>query len=150
MDEARHTRLVGALTREAGGRMQPIDADEAPVRSLEELAVENAVEGCVGETWAALQATWQASHAPTAQLRAIFAEIARDEAAHAELARDLHRWLTSRLDAAAIDRVDRARHAAWERLDRQLDVDEELVRSLGLPDREAATRLARGLRTALA
>lgn len=34
--------------------------ERAPVRSLEDIAVENAVEGCVRETFGALVGAWQA------------------------------------------------------------------------------------------
>jgi hypothetical protein len=46
-------------------------------RSLESIAIENAVEGCVNETWAALVATLQAAHATDPELRAVMSSTPR-------------------------------------------------------------------------
>jgi hypothetical protein len=68
-------------------------AVSAPVqRSLEQLAVENAVEGCVRETYGALLATWQARAAAEPRVRAMMAAVAVDETRHAQLAWDLDAW----------------------------------------------------------
>jgi len=148
-DELVHARIIGGLARQAGGACQALRFDAPPHRSLEALAIENAVEGCVGETWSALLATWQATHAPTAELRATFTRIARDETRHAELARDLHTWAVQRLDPDARDRVARAFDQAWERLEHSLS-EHAALPALGLPDRDQAHTLARGLRAACA
>ncbi len=61
-------------------------------RSLEELLVENAREGCVNETYAAVVATHQAANAPTPGLRRALRAIAADERGHADLAHRVHAW----------------------------------------------------------
>ncbi|MCY1008004.1 hypothetical protein OV079_21085 [Nannocystis pusilla] len=71
------------------------------VRSLEALARENAVEGCVRETFGALVARYQASVAADEPLRRLFAAIAEDELDHAALAWDVATWLNGQLDEAA-------------------------------------------------
>jgi hypothetical protein len=78
---------------------EPVHHDFAPgsVRSLFEIALENAREGCVAETWAALVAHVQAQRAPTARARRQFRRIAADETRHAGLAWDLHRQLSDAL-----------------------------------------------------
>jgi hypothetical protein len=60
-------------------------APAPPARSLEELAVENAVEGCVRETYGALTAIWQARTAKDPSVAAAVRRIARDETRHAAL-----------------------------------------------------------------
>src|SRR5690606_15396153 len=76
-DEVRHARLLGALA-EAGGASSSLAARrrDLPARSLLELALENAVEGCVHETFAALMAMHQARHASDPALREAMAAIA--------------------------------------------------------------------------
>jgi hypothetical protein len=97
-DEIRHARVMRAEALRRGA--EPVRHDFAPggARSLFEIALENAREGCVAETWAALVAHVQAQRAPTARARRQFRRIAADETRHAELAWDLHRHLSDALD----------------------------------------------------
>ena len=134
---------------EAGGRCQPLVFGDTPERSLEALAIENAVEACVGETWSALVASWQAIHAPSEELRSTFSKIASDETRHAELARDLHAWAMDRLDADAQGRVHAAAEAAWDRLVAHLHGFDGPT-SLGLPEPDQALALVGALRAAVA
>jgi hypothetical protein len=107
-DEVRHARVMSALARRHGGVPAPVRVERRPLRPLEEVALENAVEGCVRETYGALVATWQASVAPDRRVRAAMARIARDETRHAELAWDVMRWAETRLSPASRRRVTRA------------------------------------------
>ncbi|MCB9761520.1 MAG: ferritin-like domain-containing protein [Alphaproteobacteria bacterium] len=114
-DEVAHTRLFAALVgRDARdfAAMQQIDVRP----DLFEAALHNAVEGCAGETWAALSAHWTAAHATDPALRAAHLQIARDEADHAQLAWDLHAWFVAQLSPAQRARVDAARDEALARL----------------------------------
>jgi rubrerythrin len=81
-----------------------------------EVALNNAVEGCVYETWAACLATHQAVTAPDAVLRRIFAKIARDEVRHAQLAWDLHEWFLTQLSPEEAQQVQAAQHQAMAAL----------------------------------
>lgn len=87
-DEIKHTQVMVALAHRHGVRpsapvIEQVDA------SLVERAIENVVEGCVGETVAALHAALIATHAEDASVRAAFAQIAIDETRHALLSYDL-------------------------------------------------------------
>jgi len=62
---------------------------------LLELARLNAREGCVLESFAALQVAWQARCVAHPQLALELAQIALDEASHAELAWDVDAWLAT-------------------------------------------------------
>lgn len=107
VEERHHTHVFRALLGEAPPSLDaPTVAFED--RSLEALLVENAVEGCANETYAALVATHQARFAPTEALRATFAEIATDERRHADLSHRIHRWGVARLDLRARARVETA------------------------------------------
>jgi hypothetical protein len=111
-DEIRHARATRALARRAGERPQGLAPAHAPQRSLEAIAHENAIEGCVRETFGALLATYQADAATDPLVRAAMKRIGRDETRHAALSWQVQRWLEARLDPEARARVRRARSAA--------------------------------------
>jgi hypothetical protein len=145
-DEERHARVMGALAARRGATVPAVAI--APLdepRALAALAVENAVVGCVEETWAAVVATWQARRAHGAEVRRALARIAADEAGHAELAWEVARALDGRLPAGARAEVLAARRAAVEELRVAVDreVDPRLVREAGLPGREVARAMLR-------
>lgn len=115
-DEIRHARAMGTWTRRCGASPHDPRVKKPRARSLEAMAIENAVEGCVNETFGAILLAWQAKLAPSATLRRAFGKIARDEAEHAALGWSVARWADSRLDRAARTRVRRARSRAIEAL----------------------------------
>ncbi|MCB9792525.1 MAG: ferritin-like domain-containing protein [Alphaproteobacteria bacterium] len=149
-DEIAHARQVRRLAVTRGARVLPAAQVRFPPRDLEAIAVENAVEGCVGETWAALQAVHQARMAEDPQIRVAMARIAEDETRHAELARDLHAWFLSRLSPEAGARVEAARLEAWARLKRAAAEKAAGPEDLGLPSPEHAAWLLDGLAEAWA
>ena len=111
-DEVRHARACEQLARRHGAACSQVVTAPAPRRSLLELAVENAAEGCTRETAGAAVAAWQARTSADPAVRAALATIAREETRHAELAWALQRWLAPRLtrgERAAV--VDAARCA---------------------------------------
>jgi hypothetical protein len=150
-DEVVHARLMGRIALARGARPRRPRLEAIPPRSLEALATENAVEGCVRETWAALEATWQAAHADDPAVRAAMQRIAVDETRHAELSRDLDAWLATRLSPAASARVRGARTRAVAALQRGLAERRApaATRALGLPAPATARRLLTGLHAAL-
>jgi hypothetical protein len=139
-DEARHARLTRRLARARGAAPPPVRARRARPRGLTAFAVENAVEGCVNETWAAAVVLHQAVAAAEPEVRAALAEIAADEIRHAELAHAVHAWAWERLDAPGRARVRRARAAAVARL-----TEARYPAVLGLPDAVGAATLHAGM-----
>ncbi|HTL36443.1 MAG TPA: ferritin-like domain-containing protein [Kofleriaceae bacterium] len=115
-DEIRHARMMNAMAARFGGKPPMANVDAPKPRSLEDMAIENAVEGCVRETWGAIVAMWQAERARDRELRAAFRSISKDEARHSALAWAVDSWLSTRLDAAAQKRVADARHHAVREL----------------------------------
>jgi hypothetical protein len=145
-DEVAHARLVGTLAAARGTEVPTPRFAPVPERSLLEVAVENAVEGCVREVWAASLAHWQATHAENAQIRAIMAPIARDEARHGDLARALHAWAMTQLDAEGQAQVLAAREAAVEELLASLGAPVQAgLEPIGLPSPEEALRLGEAM-----
>jgi hypothetical protein len=51
-DEVRHFAAMSGLAVWFGAQVARVEVTDVPVRALAEIAVENAVEGCVRETWA--------------------------------------------------------------------------------------------------
>jgi len=144
-DEIRHARLLTGLSLRMGAlpRRPQIDLPPEP-RSLEELAVENAAEGCGREAFGALVNAWQAEHAEDADVRAVMRSIVPDEQAHARASQELHELLAPRLTLAARRRAKEAREQALLALSAD-PLPELQRRRLGLLDaaraREAALRL---------
>lgn len=131
-DEVRHARTMADLARARGGVVPTVEVGTPTSRSLEAMALENAVEATVFETWSALSAWHQANAAADPELRAAMRTIADDETRHAELARDLHTWFLSQLDDDAIARVEAARDAAIAALRARM-TEEPAIPGLGLP-----------------
>ncbi|MCA9712063.1 MAG: ferritin-like domain-containing protein, partial [Myxococcales bacterium] len=84
MDEVAHAQAMRRLARARGATVQEPSFGALVVRDLETIATENAVEGCVRETWAAPEAAHQAQTAADPELRAVMAQSAADETRHAE------------------------------------------------------------------
>lgn len=142
-DEVRHARMTRALARRHGGTWQePVVCEQSP-RDLEAMAIENAAEGCVRETFGALIATRQAAAANDPVIRAAMARIARDETRHAALAHAVDGWAQRRLNAAARARVAAARRSAADALRADAaDPDTVFRAALGLPTAAEARALA--------
>ena len=150
-DERRHATLVTDLAQRHGAEVPAVSIAPTPTRDLLALAVENMVEGCVRETWAALSAAHQARHAHSLELRDLYASIAADEANHAELAWSIHTWLFGQLTAPNQAMVAAARRLAIRQLHTSLATraDEPELLALGIPDRPTALHLLTGLDAAL-
>jgi len=151
-DERRHARVAAAFARRFGaGALPPVEIDAVAAPSLETLALANAREGCVLETYGAVVTQWQSRTAGDRVVRRAFVNIARDELRHAELAFAVARWLHARLDAVARRRVRDLQRATADELARDVDRDSDprLVAALGLPDRDAALGLVADLRARL-
>lgn len=146
-DEERHARIMRRLAARHGERVTRARVRATKERSLEAMAIENAVEGCVNETYGAALLAWQAAHAPTAELRASFARIARDERRHAALSWAVDAWARATLDEAGRKRVARAKARAVRRLiDRTIHrKNEAFVASAGRPTRAVARAIAERL-----
>jgi hypothetical protein len=98
-DEERHTDMTALLARHRGvlPRMPEPPQTVAPARTLFEVALENAVEGCIRETYGAVQGLVEARTSRDATMRRAMQSIATDECRHAELAWAVHAWAMPRL-----------------------------------------------------
>jgi hypothetical protein len=142
-DERRHARIASSLARRFGVTVAPVEREVVEARGVEALALENAVEGCVRETWGALIALRQATQASEPSVRAAMGRIARDELRHAELAWAIDAWLRPRLTEPQQKRVRAARAAALAELagDVAWPLPYAERQRLGLPSAREASHL---------
>ena len=119
-DEVRHTVMMSRLARRFGGTPRAFEAPPASAtRSLFAIAVENAVEGCVRETYGAVVGLVEARVSRDPDVRRSMRSIAADECRHAELAWAVAAWVLPRLTAAERDAVERATQDAVAGLRRE-------------------------------
>jgi hypothetical protein len=135
LDEVRHAQLaLGIAAEYAGkrldlGRLDVAGALSGPM-TLEAITVATVVEGCVGETLAAMEAEATAAVAGP-RVRGALSVIAEDEARHAELAWAFVRWaadvggaaLRARIRAAFAQALEQVRAEAIEAAGEADDVD---------------------------
>jgi hypothetical protein len=111
-DETAHTKLCFALASAYAGRAVgpgPLDiSNSLHVTSLADIVDLVIAEGCFGETSAALEALEAAETATDPVIEAAYAQIARDEQRHAELAFRFVRWALERDPEAVKPRVVQA------------------------------------------
>ena len=143
LEELQHTRITSSLAREFGATPRVPEVTERPLRTLFELALDNATEGCVRETFGALVAQHQAMRAQDPRIREAMTVIARDELRHAELSWALNEWAESQLAEEDREKLRAARNAALEKLRVELEteVDDALVREAGMPSAAVAQQL---------
>lgn len=142
-DEVRHAKQMKEAAERYGGVVPSPQVMPMKMRSLEEIALDNAVEGCVRETFGALVGMWQSRFAQDPALRRVMRQIAADEARHAELSWAIDAWARTRLSSEAISRMEAAQKEAIAALSAEAHREEEpaLVAMLGLPDRNASLAL---------
>jgi len=151
LDEIRHTRSMAALSARFGGVARPPSIEPAHERPRFAMALENAVEGCVRETYGALVAHHQALAAHDPEVRAALTVIAEDESRHAELSWRIARWLEPTLGEGEQAALHAARAAALAELvaTRDPGLSASELRTLGMPSAEVALALLRQLGAAL-
>ncbi len=136
-DEVLHARLTGELATRFGGRLREVTLPELPIRPLLEIAMENAVEGCVRETFGACMAMVQSELSTDAQVRSVMVLLAEDEIRHASLAWEVASWVEPLLPSWDRSRVANARLSAARELREQAEQppNPDLAAPTGIPDR---------------
>lgn len=144
-DEVRHARMAETLMRRFGGAAERPVVPRRPVRPLREVALENAVEGCVREAYGAFVASWQASAARDEAIRAVMRRVAADEIEHAELSFAVAAWAEPLLSPAEREEVRAARAEAVAALQEELAAEPSpaLREIAGLPPAAASLAFVR-------
>ena len=143
-EEVRHTEVTAALARRFGADVKrPSAPPRTPPRSLFEVALENAVEGCVRETYGAALALVRAKRATDPEVRRALGDIAREECGHADLSWQIAAWAETRLGA---DERAKIASAMGEAVAGLLFSDERITadarRACGVPPASEQARLA--------
>src|SRR5262249_16118338 len=114
-------------------------------RTLYAVARENMVEGCVRETFGALIAAWQASHAADPEIAQALDEIARDELRHAPLSWQIASWSATQVDDEERVAITKARDEAITTLFAETEIvhHPEIVTKGGLPSGTIQKRMLR-------
>jgi hypothetical protein len=155
-DEARHAAITGTFAARFGGGVPRVEIERQGCRSLEALAIDNVIEGVVGETFGAAIALWQAQHATDPDIRRAMATIAADECEHAALSLRIDAWARSRLPEGFLDEFrEHALAALVESAAAERSAQRSAERSngdarAGLPDARARVAIARGVVCTLA
>ncbi|MBW2462957.1 MAG: ferritin-like domain-containing protein [Deltaproteobacteria bacterium] len=146
-DEVRHTEAMGALARRFGAAPLSPQLEAVAPRTPFEIALENAVEGCVRETFGALVGAHQALRAGDEAVAAAMREVADDEIRHAELSWAVAGWLEPQLTDDERARIAEAKRDAVVALRHQASepVDPEIVALAGVPDAETAVQMVQRL-----
>lgn len=143
-DEVRHAAVMARLASAHGAEVGSPRVAPAVPRTALEIAVENAMEGLVNETFAAATALFQARYAEDPRIRTALAAIADDECAHAALAHRIASFLAGHLSDAERAVVEARRHEAVFRLAATLEEPAPEVRSAaGVPTRAEAIAVYR-------
>lgn len=146
-DEVRHARAMGALATVARASVPSVVRTPTGRRSFVAMAEDNAIHGCAGEAHAALVAAFQAEHASDPTLRAMWSEIARDEARHALLSASIHDHAIERLGARDARRIEDLRRSAIDTLARASEREDarDVRDAMSLPDADRTVDLALAL-----
>ncbi len=100
LEEIEHARAAFAIASAyAGEPLTPLAFADAPrtgTTTLRELAIETFVDGCLGETAAALEAEHDADAERDPEIASVLRRIADDETRHAELAWAIVAWCVRR------------------------------------------------------
>jgi hypothetical protein len=144
LDERRHVALLEKLVQKEGASPAASALSSATAhasRSLFEVAVENAREGCVRETYGALVCAFAGHRAEDAELRAAMRIIAEDEGRHAAFSWDLHEWALAKLERHEADVVREELRSARAELAETVKNAVDAPKGLGWPDRPESARL---------
>ena len=149
-EEASHTKMMKDFAKANKGNLKEIQEHPIGSRSIWEIAVENLLEGCINESYAALQALYQSRHAQTDQLKGLFLTIAQDECKHAEIAREVHIFLCTLLTAEEQIKLQVLAKKQWKQLQETLLVQPQLkdLKVIGLPSPSTAFKMAQALEKA--
>ena len=141
-DEVRHAEVMTDVARHFGA--EPKAPSVAPLERRDpcSIAIENAVEGSVRETFGALAGSYQALAAADPIVAEAMRTVSEDEIFHAELSARVDAFLCTLLTESEQASVAAARKRAIGelRLETMIEPDAEIAKLAGLPPRELALR----------
>jgi len=148
-DEVRHARMTRRIAKKNGALPAKAQVESVPDRSFFEFVKENAIEGCIRETFGALVATHQARQATDQQIQRAMTVIAADETRHASLAWRVANWAETKLTADEKEELRALQRAEVERMAQSLTQEETALPEAGFPGRNESLRLLNGFAQAI-
>ena len=147
VDERRHAIQIAQLAHCYGQTADQFKVTKSVIRSLESIATDNMIEGCIGESWGALVGLHQAVTASDKSIAQVMQVIANEEIEHASLSWEIHAWLFPQLTSQEKERVVIAKQMALLELIKkaQQGTDQYVNQVMGLPEPKTATILAKKL-----
>ena len=151
IEEQRHSEMAGLLAAAHQADVSVIKVDDFSLRSLYEIALENAIEGCINETFAAACGLWQSEHAQMPVFKKVIAHITDEEMGHAALSWDIHEWLMPQLTPSQQQTIHNAQAEAVETLIANFKQKGDSAQQLafGLPDETGATAIFAQLQSSI-
>jgi hypothetical protein len=149
-DEVRHARITRRIAKKNGSIPAAVRMRRASNRPWLDFVKENAVEGCIRETFGALVATYQAQHATDKHIKSAMQMIADDETRHASLAWRTAKWAEDKLNADERAEVRALQQAELRRMACNLLHEHSPIPEAGLPGRDESLRLLAGFSAAVA
>ena len=151
IEESRLAEMASLLAASYDGVAAEVTVDEFSLRPLYDIALENAVEGCINETFAAACGLWQSEQAQLDTFREVIAHITDEELGHAELSWDIHQWIMPQLSEAEQRRIQQAQVEAIENLlfEFKQESDPVLQAAFGLPSKQDAAVLFKQLKNSV-
>lgn len=150
-EEIGHAEMTRLLAQAYDTAVPAVIIDDFKLRSLFEIALDNAVEGCVNETFAAASGYWQQQFAEHPVFKAVIGHITDEESKHATLSWAIHEWVMPQLTSAQQLAIHHAQADAINQLEQTwLTKEDPRVRvAVGLPEAQEALSLLRELKTHL-
>ena len=139
-DEVRHSDVMAEVARHFGAEPGPPRVEAAAPRATLAIALENAVEGTIRETFGALTGSYQALTARDPLVADAMRQVSEDEIFHAELSARIEAFLDTLLTEPERQSVaDAKQRAIGElRLEMMVEPDDEITALAGLPPKELA------------
>ena len=143
LEETRHSEMAALLAASFDAEIPEVSIDDFCLRSLYEIALENAVEGCVNETFAAACGLWQSEYAQLDVFRKVIAHITEEEMGHAALSWEIHQWVMPQLSEIQQEQILVAQAEAVDSLvsDFNQESNPMLQQAFGLPTKDDVARL---------
>ena len=113
-EEVHHARMMAKFVKDCGAALPELNFGCPKSRDLYEIALDNAVEGCIFESYSALKAQYQAIHATDSRILVAMKMIAKDETKHAQLAWDIHHHLMTQLSDQEQQKIHQAQQKAFK------------------------------------
>lgn len=140
-EEKRHAEMAGLLAAAHEATVPAVQIDDFMLRSMYEIALENAIEGCVNETFAAACGIWQSEYAQMPVFKKIIGYITDEEISHAALSWEIHHWLMPQLTPMQQQAISKAQIKAVDDLMTSFRQkgDPAQQSAFGLPDEASAS-----------